>query len=139
MPDSVYEFIYGNRYVPILNQLHEDNISIINAINGTNDATTNAIDSSTSSVDSSASDLNDTFNDIETIDSSLATDFNSALNGIDLETNDNILVNSNLVTSLNWIKDTYAQFLTAMPLLQPVIVFVLSLGIGLTLIGRLKL
>lgn len=139
MPDSVYEFIYGNRYVPILNQLHEDNISIINAINGTNDATTDAINSSTSSVNSSASDLNDTFNDIETIDSSLATDFNSALNGIDLETNDNILVNSNLVTSLNWIKDTYAQFLTAMPLLQPVIVFVLSLGIGLTLIGRLKL
>lgn len=161
IPADMYRTIYNDQYLESLSDLksiinsfkdqqhtditafqtqsHTDSVNLLNAINGTSNSTTQALDSSASSISSNSDSLNNTFVDIEDIESDIHTDFDSSLNAIDLDTNDNLLTNTNLVTSLNWIKSTYADFLTAMPLLQPIIVLVLSIGIGLTLIGRLKL
>lgn len=125
IPDDLYRFAYGgDRTIDAINSFHSDMVEGTS----TSQSAASGIDNSTSSFSSTSGQL------VQFEDSSFNS-LDSAIN--DVQLNSNILSGQGFLNAANWVRVQFDNLISYSPI-QSVVVFSLSLGFALLIIGKVR-
>lgn len=129
MPDVVYEFLYGNRYVPILRQIDNHVYDIYNYLEGGSSA-----QSSADSVVSSASSTDTATNQLHSFEETQITQFNTSLQSV--PTSSSLLTTDGFLNGASYVRDMFDT--VAVGQFRGLLSFTLIIGFALLMIGKVR-
>lgn len=129
MPDEVYTWVYGNRYVPLLQQIDTHVTDIYNYLEGGSSA-----QSSADSVVSSASSTDTATNQLHSFEETQITQFNTSLQSV--PTSSSLLTTDGFLNGASYVRDMFDT--VAVGQFRGLLSFTLIIGFALLMIGKVR-